>query len=199
MICDDRCQLCGFEGESVNHLLFSCHLARKCWALSNIPSPYNGFSVSSVYTNMSYLLSLKIDRRVENETMRSWPWILWYLWKNRNCLMFEGKTFEAEEIVAKAREEADDWFLAQQVQEGIELVEEQISTAGDTTMLQNVPAGWVQCEFAMDWAKRDESMGASWIVKDDKGKVLEHSRRAFVNVGSLREAQMVLWLWVLEV
>ena len=50
----------------------------------------------------------------------------------------------------------------------------------------------------MDWASRGESMGASWIVKDEKGKVLEHSRRAFVEVGSLTEAKLQLWLWVLE-
>ncbi|KAG2294869.1 hypothetical protein Bca52824_041538 [Brassica carinata] len=42
----------------------------------------------------------------------------------------------------------------------------------------------------MDWASRGESMGASWIVKDEKGKVLEHSRRAFVEVGSLIEAKL---------
>ncbi|KAF3549264.1 hypothetical protein DY000_02004010 [Brassica cretica] len=50
----------------------------------------------------------------------------------------------------------------------------------------------------MDWASRGESMGASWIVKDEKGKVLEHSRRAFVEVGSLTEVKLQLWLWVLE-
>lgn len=29
MKCDERCQLCGSDGESVNHVLFGCHMARK--------------------------------------------------------------------------------------------------------------------------------------------------------------------------
>lgn len=109
--CDDRCQLCGFERESVNHGLFSCHLARICWDLSNIPSPINGFSESSVYENISYFLRLRNDGRSGPDTLRSWPWLLWYLWKHRNTFMFEGKFFEADEIVRKAKEEADSWFL----------------------------------------------------------------------------------------
>lgn len=61
MKCDERCQLCGFEGESVNHMLFSCHLARQCWALSNLPSPQYGFNDLSIYENLSYLLKLSKD------------------------------------------------------------------------------------------------------------------------------------------
>ena len=198
MKCDDRCQLCGFEGESVNHVLFSCHLARICWALSNIPSPRGGFSVSSIYENISYLLRTRPVGRYGADSVRSWPWLLWFLWKNRNSFIFEGKSFEAEEIVVKAKQEAEAWFLAQQVQSGMEIEEEKVVSATVLCSLQNVPVGWVQCEFAMDWASRGESMGASWIVKDEKGKVLEHSRRAFVEVGSLTEAKLQLWLWVLE-
>lgn len=31
MKCDSRCQMCGQEGESVNHLLFNCPAARQVW------------------------------------------------------------------------------------------------------------------------------------------------------------------------
>ena len=79
MKCDDRCQLCGFEGESVNHMLFTCHLPRNCWAISNIPSPRYGFSDQSIYENIAYLLKVIKDVRFDVEVNRSWPWILWYL------------------------------------------------------------------------------------------------------------------------
>ena len=198
MKCDDRCQLCGFEGESVNHILFSCHLPRKCWAVSNIPSPRGGFSDHSIYENIAYLLKVCKDVRFDVETNRSWPWVLWYLWKNRNAFIFEGKLFEAEEIIKKAKEEADVWFVAQQVQSGMDQVEAGMIEKGGLGNAPKITKGWVLCEFDMDWSKGLGLMGAAWIVKDEKGSVLLHSRRAFSDVKSINEAKVQVWLWVVE-
>lgn len=195
---DETCQLCGCEGESVNHVLFSCHLARKCWALANIPSLRSGFSQFSLYQNMAYLLKLSKNARFEIETTRCWPWILWYLWKNRNTFIFEGKYFEAEEIIKKAKDETDAWFLAQQVQSGMERAEADVAMMGISCHKQSVPSGWVLCEFDMDWTKCSQEVGMAWIVKDENEKVLMHSRRAFSNVKSVGEAKLQVWMWVLE-
>lgn len=40
---DTRCQICGMEGEAMNHVLFTCSIARQSWALCNFPTPVNGF------------------------------------------------------------------------------------------------------------------------------------------------------------
>lgn len=58
--CDSVCQICGLEGESINHVLFSCTLARQVWAISGFPSPQGGFDDCSVWTNMSYLFATGI-------------------------------------------------------------------------------------------------------------------------------------------
>ena len=80
----------------------------------------------------------------------------------------------------------------------MELTEANVSCAEVPSFEQNVSVGWVQCEFDMDWSSRGKNRGASWIVKDEKGKVLEHSRRAFSEVKSVGEAKLQLWLWVME-
>ncbi|KAG2284496.1 hypothetical protein Bca52824_055716 [Brassica carinata] len=47
------------------------------------------------------------NQKVEMRLSRVFPWLLWYLWKNRNGFLFEGKLFEAREVVKKAKDEAD--------------------------------------------------------------------------------------------
>nr|VDD04859.1 unnamed protein product [Brassica oleracea] len=51
--------------------------------------------------------------------------------------------------------------------------------------VQTIAKGCVLCEFDMDRSKGCGLMGAAWIVKDEKGRVLEHSRRAFSDVKSI--------------
>lgn len=135
---------------------------------------------------------------MEVERTRSWPWVLWYLWKNRNSFLFEGKEFAAEEILQKAKEETDSWMLAQQSQNGVAVTEVEgtgVKWRSDQRLFRE---GWVQCSYEFDWTKKSEVMGAAWMVKNDRGMVLEHSKRAFVGVLSLNQAKLKVWLWVLE-
>lgn len=62
---DDCCQICGQEGESVNHILFLCPFARQVWVLSDFPSPVHGFQNGAVFSNIHYLL--------QNRKNKDWP------------------------------------------------------------------------------------------------------------------------------
>lgn len=70
---DERCQICGNEGESINNVIFQCPLARKVWTEAGIPLPENGFHESSIYQNLNYLLGIKKRRIGELENIRAWP------------------------------------------------------------------------------------------------------------------------------
>lgn len=74
---DPRCQKCGEEGESINHVLFTCPAARLVWATSGFPQPQGGFESRSLYANFSYCLSQGKDDKVSKEIGRCFPWILW--------------------------------------------------------------------------------------------------------------------------
>lgn len=39
---DKRCQTCGEEPETINHMLFACTFAREVWTSSTIPNPRGG-------------------------------------------------------------------------------------------------------------------------------------------------------------
>ncbi|KAF3514796.1 hypothetical protein F2Q69_00002092 [Brassica cretica] len=89
------------------------------------------------------------------------------------------------------------WFLAQQVQTRMELTERaevRKPTVNEPRMLE----GWVLCEIGMDWSKTGDIMGAAWITKNSRGKVLEHSRRAFSGSKTVGEAKLQVMLWAIE-
>ncbi|XP_018487613.1 uncharacterized protein LOC108858142 [Raphanus sativus] len=109
---DPRCQRCGEEGESINHVLFTCPAARLIWATSGFPFPPRGFENRSLHENFSYLMDIRRDNRVPKSLSCSFPWILWMIWKNKNAFMFEGKEYEAEETVAKCFEDSKRWTEA---------------------------------------------------------------------------------------
>lgn len=76
MKADKRCQMCGYEGENINHVLFTCHVAWQASALSDIPSPIFGFHPTSVFKNLNYLLGVMKIREGSKENKRAWPWVL---------------------------------------------------------------------------------------------------------------------------
>lgn len=109
---DSRCQICGGEGESVNHVLFSCTLARHVWALSNFHSPQFGFDDATLFSNFYFLLKSAKNMLVHLEIGKIFSWVVWFIWNNRNGLLFDGRVFLAPEVVTKARDECEQWFDA---------------------------------------------------------------------------------------
>ena len=73
---DTRCQICSLEGESINHVLFTCTLARQYWATSNFPMPLSSFSSSSVYSNIFYVLKARETLSIPLNIRRAGPWII---------------------------------------------------------------------------------------------------------------------------
>lgn len=91
---DERCQLCGEEPDTANHILFSCHLARRVWDEVNVPLQCGGFYLESIFQNINHLLKLGDGRRVEDENYKAFPWILWRIWENIKDFIFEGKIYK---------------------------------------------------------------------------------------------------------
>ncbi|KAG7550541.1 Ribonuclease H domain [Arabidopsis thaliana x Arabidopsis arenosa] len=194
---EERCQLCGEEEESINHVLFSCSLARQLWALSDVPSPQWGFHNGSVFANIDYLLSNVKNSLWPEELRQTFPWTLWRIWKNRNLALFEGKCFSSLESAQKVREDWLEWVDAQKQEEeddadaGVTLGQQ---AAGWTAPRVN----WLKCNVATSWSKRNKFAGCAWVLRDHVGKVLLHSRCALPGVLVKQEAQFKGLLWAME-
>ncbi|KAG7555091.1 Reverse transcriptase zinc-binding domain [Arabidopsis suecica] len=163
---DQRCQICGFEGESINHLLFICTLARQVWALADIPSPENGFDGHSIYHNLHYILKL-------------------------------AKSSSVQDMIGKIKEDAVEWFLAQQIEEE-ETVKDIRHSAVSLPSWRPPDRPWLKCNLASTWDRVNRVGGAAWVLRNSSGVVLLHSRKSFALVDSKDEVDLQCWLWTIE-
>ncbi|XP_024013803.1 uncharacterized protein LOC112087890 [Eutrema salsugineum] len=194
---DTRCQICGLEGESANHVLFSCTRARQVWASSQFPTPKDGFHENSVFQNIFYLLMSWKNKDIPLEIRRLYPWILWLLWKNRNSFLFEAKNCSAIDTMDKIRDDTNQWFLAQE----IERVDQELDRNGATLRAKkwlHPPISCRKCNIGHSWDKSNSIGGAAWILRNDKGVVLLHSRCSFSPIRSLNDAKLASWIWAVE-
>lgn len=194
---DPVCQTCGFQGESINHIVFGCSIARQVWALSNVPHPENGYDPVSHYTNFHILLKMLRNSNIPEEVRISIPWIAWYLWKFRNGILFEGKQVSALDLVAKIKEESNFWRLAQLNDKFNEKKEHEAMAVGFKSW-SAPPSGWLKCNLGVCRSKTQNQCGMAWVLRNDKGKVLLHSRRAFSNIDSMEQANFCGILWAVE-
>ncbi|KAH0914422.1 hypothetical protein HID58_028868, partial [Brassica napus] len=51
---------------------------------------------------------------------------------------------------------------------------------------------FVKCNVGVSWSKRNSLLGASWIVCNEHGECLIHSRRTFGNVNSLADGSVTM-------
>ncbi|KAF3557272.1 hypothetical protein F2Q69_00013556 [Brassica cretica] len=60
------------------------------------------------------------------------------------------------------------------------------------------PTGFRICNIGVSWISRHVNCGAAWILRDDKGRGILHRRRAFSNVESKREAELLAMQWAVR-
>lgn len=197
MSIDSRCQLCGLEGESINHVFFSYTLARQVWAMSNIPSPENGFDGNALFSNFSFLMKVYKNSSILLVNRRLILWLMWFIWKNRNGWLFESVMFLALDVIKKACDERDQWVAAQVVESSIQ----EVAIVSDPKIPKKWSRphdSWVKCNVGLSWSKKNQMVGGSWVLRDDRGVVILHSRRYFAKQACLEDVKLLVLIWAME-
>lgn len=104
-----NCKTCD-TGEDELHVFLLCSVSDSVWNLtpmSSRPSPSTP-SIAALLIGASTHTVLPLVGLY----IPLWPWILWNLWKARNKLCFENKTFSGMEILAKSIADAKEWQFA---------------------------------------------------------------------------------------
>lgn len=98
----------------------------------------------------------------------------------------------------------DEWFLAQEIESEESSVVQSSSngsvslSSGFESTWKPPPQGWLKCNIGFDWSKRNGLTGAAWVLRNDKGEVLLHSRRAFSRLRTRDEAKLKTVLWAIK-
>ncbi|CAN7133864.1 unnamed protein product, partial [Brassica rapa subsp. narinosa] len=190
------CPSCDQASETICHVLFSCPTAVEAWRLAGIQPPPAGFSQSSVFLNLHYMVAGYKQQRSDRDNLKAFPWILWNLWKGRNALVFENIRVTPNSTVVKALEEAEIWYQAQQPDQNTSM--EKKSTNASLGIWEKPPSDMVKCNVGMAWVDTGTMSGASWIARDYQGQPLHHSRQALIGSSTKRESDLRSLLWAVQ-
>ena len=167
------------------------------WALSPIPSPPDDVMVQSLYSNIYHALNVQKEYPIEDIQAEIASWLMWRLWKNRNELVFNGKEYEAECILRKAREDAEEWKGRKVAEEtAVKRLEVQQPTiTNQANPWRPPPSNWVKCNSDSAWHNERDTSGLGWICRNETGEVLWAGARAVTKTGSaiLAEAEALKW------
>ncbi|KAL1215207.1 hypothetical protein V5N11_016974 [Cardamine amara subsp. amara] len=99
--------------------------------------------------------------------------------------------------VDKVKDDRDLWFPAHLVTEHMEREE-----ATDEVISEEIwkppYSGFYKCNVGGIWDKKKSIGGCAWVLRDEHGRVLLHSRRSFANLKSKEDVMIHSFLWSIE-
>ncbi|XP_013615183.1 PREDICTED: uncharacterized protein LOC106321468 [Brassica oleracea var. oleracea] len=168
------------------HTFFFCEFARKVWA--EIPLKHTvHIAVDETFKTAITRFRKAICLPPVGVTTNIMPWTCWMIWKERNTLIFEGKSRTPEEIAAKALGLAREWKQAQQIQQtkGKKIP----SYRQDQRSQQDL----IECRTDAAWDKGQRKAGLAWIFTglQNPAQNRGHTTQDFVNSPLIAEALAV--------
>ncbi|KAH0899567.1 LOW QUALITY PROTEIN: hypothetical protein HID58_049135 [Brassica napus] len=103
----------------------------------------------------------------------------------------------APDLLSKVYKEVNHWFLiksTEKEEKSINLERKKRIIFG----LKPLPLGWFKCAIGYAWNRYKNESGASWVLGNNEGNVLLHSRRSFSGIISRMDASSESWLWAIE-
>ncbi|CAE6050810.1 unnamed protein product [Arabidopsis arenosa] len=176
------CKRCG-EVEIAEHLFFTCPFARRVWELlpvNRLPSLNGTWTVKELLVEARKAITLP---PVGVSLTPLYPWLLWFLWKARNLLIFENRLSSEEDTVLRAVKEATAWQEAKALSPL-----KPTSSKREARSPAHKDALWCFSDAA--WKAESSCCGLGWIIKDPAKKVIHQgsSSRPFVSSALVAES-----------
>lgn len=186
IVADSRCKRCG-EIEDAVHIFLSCSYAAQVWDQAPLLYKPRAADVGSMEKLLEKGRSILTLPPVGLGAAPLYPWILWFLWKARNLLIFEERLISPAETIQKAITEAKRWQSAK-LQQVSQKPAPQPRLGTDATA--SVHSEALLCFSDAAWQASSRLGGMGWIIKDPLNSVFLQgsSSRPFVTSALVAEA-----------
>ncbi|CAA7018096.1 unnamed protein product, partial [Microthlaspi erraticum] len=187
---DGRCVRCG-EVEDVRHVLLTCPYAQTVWNLAPVlfkPNPVDCPNMKALLLQARKLVNLPPTGL---SLTPLFPWLVWFLWKARNLLIFEERIVSAQDTYHKAISEAKAW---QHSRTASNAASDQSNLPPSLTPRFLPPPDVLSCYTDAAWQASDLRCGAGWIIKNSVGDIVLQGTevRDFIPSALAAEATAVL-------
>lgn len=68
----------------------------------------------------------------------------------------------------------------------------------DVQVWKKPEANWVKCNVGVSWSNKNRLAGGAWVLRNELGVVVLHSRRSFSGINSKEDAMLRCVLWAME-
>lgn len=190
---DQSCPRCRDEPGTLNHCLFECPTALQVWGLSDIPKIPGTFPCTSLYNNIDHLLGRAKELGVQEETLATVPWTLWFIWKARNGKVFKHEDINPLNTIQLAIAEAKAWEEAQMVDQPCE---EERETKNMSTNEENETI-LPRCQVDASWGVDCEFSGGGFVIdREDGGR--HYGALATFHAQSTLKAELMALIWAMK-
>lgn len=175
------CKRCG-DREDELHLFLHCPFTQSVWAAA----PLHNHFLSGRFQNVQDLLTKSLAATslppIGLSGSPLTPWILWNLWKARNTLLFEDRSFTEKEIMLKSIKEAKEWQAAQ-------LALPQQITTRHLALPSQQEGPSLNCFVDVAWSATTRVSGHGWFFQDSQGRTQRRFTEAHCFVASALTAE----------
>ncbi|CAL9225059.1 unnamed protein product [Arabidopsis halleri] len=175
------CKRCG-ELEDPLHVFFKCVFARKVWDLVPAlgkPDPETVISLQAWLVEAKKMITLP---PIGLSFAPLFPWLLWFIWKARNLLIFEDKSSFEVEVLHKAIKEAKGWQSAK-------LLQPQKKQHRHDREREAVHSEAVVCFSDASWLSQSKACGLGWVSKSAQKSVIQCGSSSRPSVSSVLVAE----------
>lgn len=112
IITDSLCPMCNIDVENSWHLFMNCSYAREVWRSAGMDRRIEGLilTVEGIYELVMKLIKLDDSEFAVNVCM-----LLWQLWKERNCMVWESKRSSPVQVIHNAATALFEWNQCQKI------------------------------------------------------------------------------------